>query len=436
MTGSERGEGAPAAPAAPEPAALALAAFLIFSCTTIVLAEGGPDSDDYQLRWLFVASDLFLAAVVLLHLPHLRALWTRWSEHRCAVAAFVLAVSLLPSLAAHPSARGVAAVLRWIGVAAIAFAIGRLAGPSRDLVLATFAGVTVLQVVVALGERANRGPIGLGEIGEPGAYEIGGRYASSGLTVHPYVFAAWCILAAAILLAALDRSPKVGGPLAAAAIVPFAGVGLTMSRAAVLAVFAVLACLAVAALRHPPLRLVLVGAVAAASFGVALNLPGWVNRAETSTDPNAPGGISSARGELIEQAEGLLRDEPLLGVGPGRYVEALLERPEVVKLAKQSPRPVHLTPYLVFVEGGLVALPALLLLGWAVATQAWRAGPLGIGVILSVAPFMLLDHLNWSYPQGLMLTGVWLGSLDQFGIRAQLGPSLHPDRRFSPGRLR
>jgi hypothetical protein len=50
-----------------------------------------------------------------------------------------------------------------------------------------------------------------------------------------------------------------------------------------------------------------------------------------------------------------------------------------------------------------------------VLAQTRRAGVLGFGVTLAVLPFLLLDHLHWSYPQGLLLTGVWLGALDCFG---------------------
>jgi len=32
-------------------------------------------------------------------------------------------------------------------------------------------------------------------------------------------------------------------------------------------------------------------------------------------------------------------------------------------------------------------------------------------------PFLALDHLAWSYPQGIVLTGLWLGILDLYGRR-------------------
>jgi O-antigen ligase len=411
-------------PTAPEPPAespglpaFLLALYVIFSATTGVFHQGGPRGVDDQLRWGISVSDVALAAVVLTQLPALRALWTDRSRHRCALGAVILAISLLPALALHPSARGVAAELRWVGVAMVAFGGGRLVGAGRDLVLGALAGATGLQVLVALAQRASDGPLGLGRLGEPPEpFEIGGRYASTGLTVHPYVLAAWCVLGAAVLLAALARADRPPAALKAAAIAAFVGVGLTMSRAGALAVVLVLACLAAASLRRPSLRVVLAGAVVASAFGVALDLSGWANRAAGTARAGSVASVTSNRTQLLRQAQGLLRDSPVVGVGPGRYVEALVRRPELDKLATQRPsRPVHVVPVLVLVEGGLLVLPALMLIGWAVATQTWRAGVVGLAVTLAVAPFMVLDHLNWSYPQGLLLTGLWLGVLDHLG---------------------
>jgi hypothetical protein len=416
VPGTDAAEPVEAATEAPGLPALAVALLLIFSCTTVSLAEGGPAGGEYQVRWVLLASDLVLGLVVLTQLRAVRELGSD-RRHRCALAAAGLAVSLLPSLAVHPSARGGAAVLRWIGVAMVALAVGRLAGPARTFVLTTFAGVTAAQVAVALAERAAEGPIGLRSLGEPAAYEIGGRYASTGLTIHPYVLAAWCALGGAVLLAAAARTERPPGWLSVAAAVPFAGPGLTMSRTGALAVVLVLAAFGVAARHRPRLRLLVIGAVTAAALGVVLDLSGWLNRAAESAPaatPEASAPLTSHRDELLRQAWGLFRQDPVLGVGPGRYVEALDRRPELVKLATQRPsRPVHLAPYLVLVEGGLVVLPALAFLAWAVTTRSLQGGAPGVGVGVSLVPFLLLDHLNWSYPQGLLLTGLWLGALDQ-----------------------
>ena len=398
--------------------AFALALCLVLASTIVSLVSGGPADADYQRRWVLFASDVGLAGVLATQLIAFRGRRIDWSKHRCAMAALGLALSLLPAFAAHPSARGVAGLLRWVAVAVVAFGVGRIYGPARSFVVGAFAGVTAFQVVVALAERAVDGPVGLGSIGEPSAYEIGGRYASTGVTAHPYVFAAWCTLAAAVLLAAVTRTDRPSRPLVGAVLVPLVGVGLTMSRAGALAVAMVLASFAVAALKRPPLRVVLVAAVAATALGVALNMSGWADRAGGTVKATSASAMTSSRTELLRQANGLFRQDPILGVGPGRYVEALEQRPDLVKLATQQPsRPVHLVPYLVVVEGGLLVLPALLLLAWMVIAQSWRAGPAGVGLTLSVLPFLALDHLHWSLPQGLLLTAIWLGALDHLASR-------------------
>ena len=391
--------------------AFVLALCLVFFLRTVVIAAGGPPGADYHLRWQLLLSDLGLAAVALTQLPGLASLWRRPSRHRCALAALVLAVSLVPSWLLHPSARGNAAVLRLLGVALLALAIGRLAGAGRSLVVGAFAGVTAVQVFVALAQRAAGGPLGIASLGEVPPFEIGGRYASSGLTVHPYVLAAWCVIAGAVLLAAVARSER-NLVLGVAAAFPFVGVGLTMGRTGALAVFLVFVSFAVAAVRRPRLRIVVAGAVLAAALGVLLNFSGWVNRGSETT--SGSGDLSSGRTALLHQAGELFRDSPIFGVGPGRYVETVTSRPEVERLSTERPsRPVHLTPYLLVVEGGLIVVPGLLMLAWAALTQARRGGAIGFAIAFSLVPFLLLDHLPWSYPEGLLLVGIWLGALDQ-----------------------
>ena len=388
--------------------AFLLALCLVFFIRTVTLAFGGPGGAHYHVSWQFLLSDVALAAVVLSQLPALPTLWRTPSRHRCTLGAVAIALSLIPGWVVHPSARGNAAVLRWIAVAMIALGVSRLRDVGRSLVLATFAGVTILHVVVALAQRAVNGRLGIAAFGEAHPEIIGGRYASSGLTVHTYVFAAWCVVAGAILLAAVARSGR-NVPLSVVAVIPFVGIGLTMSRAAALAVLLVLSAFAVAAVRQSHVRIVLGGAVLTSALGALINLSGWVSRTADSTGTN----VTSGRVALLRQARELFREFPIFGVGPGRYVEALTARPELVILStERPPRPVHLTPFLLIVEGGLVIVPALIFLGWAVLTQAWRTGAVGVAVALSLIPFWVLDHLAWSYPEGLLLTGLWLGTLD------------------------
>lgn len=416
----------PSAPAEwPDVAALALGVLLVLSCTTVILASGGVASEEYQLRWVFLWSDLALLGAGALGWARARQVVRDRQGHWCALAGAAVGVSFLPALVANPSDRGVLAVLRWFAAMGVAALVPGLTKLGLRLVVSTAGLVTGVQVVVALLERSQEAPIGLGRLGEPSAYLIGGRYASTGLTVHPYVLAAWCCLAAAVLVAWVARTRRRGpGPVVAAAV-PFAGVGLTMSRSGVLAAAAVLACLLVLAVRDRRLLGLFAASAAATALGFVLNLSGWAARAGDGQGGAAVSDVATGRGALLEQAGRLFADHALLGVGPGRYVLALSERAELVALSAQTPRPVHLTPFLLLVEGGLVMVPALLLLAWAVGRSAFRGGLTAAMVVLGAAPFLLLDHLYWSYPQGLLLAGLWLGSLDCFS-RSRRVPGADP----------
>lgn len=427
MSDTNRSERTGAVREDPGRPAFVLALCLALSLRTVALVAGGSAGADYHLRWQFLLSDVMLGAVALAHLPQVPSLWREPSKHRGALAAVVLAVSLIPSWLAHPSARGNAAVLRWLGVALLALGVSRLAGAGRLLVIGSFAAVVASQVVVALGQWAAGGPLGIASLGEARPYEIGGRYASSGLTVHPYVLAAWCVVGGSILLAAVARSER-NPTLSLAAAFPFVGVGLTIGRSGALATVLVLVTMTLAALRRPRLRPAVAAAILATALGVGLNFSGWVSRG-TETTPGSEE-ASTGRVALLRQAGEIFRDSPVFGVGPGRYVETLTDRPEVMALATEL-RPVHLAPYLVVVEGGLVVLPALVLLGWAVVTQARRSGPTGVAVALSMVPFLAFDHLNWSYPEGLLLTGLWLGTLDHLAVREPSDISPPPEAPVS-----
>jgi len=419
VASTEAGKPVETAAQPPGAAAFALALCVVLSCTVINLVTGGAAGHEYERRWRLVVSDFGLLGVVLTQLGAVPTLLGEWRRHRCAAAAMVLGLSLLLPLAVHPSARGVLLVGRWFGVVALAFGIGRLRGAARTVAFGAFAAATVFQVAVALAQRAADAPLGLHFLGEPrGVYLIGGRFASTGVTFHPYILAAWCTLAAAVLLAAVARSESPSRVLLEVAVLPFVAVGLTMSRAGALAVVFLLGSAAVAAIRQPRLRIVLVAAAAAAALGVLADYSGWASRAGESVGPNATN-VTSGRTELLHQANGLFRLHPIVGVGPGRYVDELVQHPDLVELATQTPsRPVHVVPYLVLIEGGLVVVPALLLLAWAVITQSRRGGAVAVGVTLAVLPFLALDHLHWSFPQGLVLTGIWLGVLDLLGQEA------------------
>lgn len=391
---------------------------MALSATTVVLARvDSRRGTDYQLHTLLLGSDLALLALAVIAVGPLTAAVKAWRNHACALGAIVFGLALVPSLLVHPSDRGAAALLRWAGAAGLALTVASVRLDGRKLVIGALAAVTLAHVAVALVERMADGPVGLASLGEPGAYQIGGRYAATGLTVHPYVLAAWCAVAGTALLALLNRRGVAGRLVRTAGTLAFGGIGLTMSRAGLLAGTLALGALMVSCIRARDRAWLtdFAPAAAALAVGILVNLSGWASRAGQAS--GSIDAVSSGRGALLRQAWALLRDHPFTGVGPGRYVIALSERPHLVALSVQSPRPVHVTPLLLLVEGGVLVIPALILLGLAVGRACLRGGAPAVAVTLAMLPFLALDHLAWSYPQGIVLTGVWLGVLDLLGQR-------------------
>jgi len=415
--------------------ALAAAITLVLSATTVVLLTVDSRSErDYQFEALLFGSDLALIALSIIGAGGFRAALVSWRRHACALSGLTLGAALVPGLLAHPSDRGVAALLRLTGAVALGLSLGGARSNGRRLIIGSVAVVTLIHVGVAFAERAADGTVGLGSLGEPSAYIIGDRYAATGLTVQPYVLAAWCAVVGAALLAAGRRQVSSRGLTAVAGIGAFAAIGLTMSRAGLLAGALALGALGIKAVRdavrHREWGQVTTVLAAAGSFvlGLLVNSSGWLSRASASSgDADA---ISSGRVALLEQAWSLLQDNLLAGVGPGRYVIALSERPEMVALSNQSPRPVHMTPLLLIVEGGILIIPALVLLTIAIGRACLRGGAPAVAVTLAMLPFLALDHLAWSYPQGILLTGIWLGALDLLAQERGVEPTspvLRPD---------
>jgi hypothetical protein len=185
-------------------------------------------------------------------------------------------------------------------------------------------------------------------------------------------------------------------------------VGLTYSRTGAVGLLAVCAALAIG-IRARPRAHVLAIALLLAGAGIPAltTLSGWTARAETLEVASAS---LSERGIFAAQGLALLAGAPVTGIGPGRSVIALREaaaaRPGSIVLAE----PVHNVPLLAAVEGGpLAGILATALLG-CIAWRA-RARPAAIAVLVGFLPFVLLDHYPYTYAQGLVLFGIWLGSL-------------------------
>jgi O-antigen ligase len=276
----------------------------------------------------------------------------------------------------------------------------------------------VLQSVIALLQLAEHGPIGLRALGESMTplWSYSSSPAPQATMVHPYVLAGFALVAGAILAVALTRGWT--WPLAVATAVAIAPVGFTYGRAALLGLVLAIVCLGTGVFtdRRRYLPVVLVLCIGTAVPGLIGNR-GWTGRTQQTTRAGNEASLTTDRGWLIHEADGLIVDHPLIGVGPGRYVIALTEKFGT----EPNPRvgfikPVHNLPLLAAAEGGIPAgllMTALLL---AVGWRAFAAGRAGLALYLAYLPFAVLDHFPYSFPMGLILTGLWLGAIEFLAV--------------------
>jgi O-antigen ligase len=275
-------------------------------------------------------------------------------------------------------------------------------------VVRPFLFVTGVQFALIVFQTVTGSPIGL-TVFRPDAVLVvtnGGLVRPQGMYVHVYVAAAFALLCLAIALAVV---PRLGAPsrwylvgLASAA----GTVAVTHSRSALLG-FLIVAGIAtgIAVRRAPLLRVattvVGVAFVAAAAF----TSDGWVARLDDSVtgdlDESSLGRIT-----LVKQGLALARSSPLVGVGPGLYLEALADQDLV---DEEFPYRVHSVPILLAAELGVVAAIVLTVVVGYAGFQAWRAGGEASMVFWSIVPLSMFDIVFYDRLNGLLLLGVWSG---------------------------
>jgi len=75
--------------------------------------------------------------------------------------------------------------------------------------------------------------------------------------------------------------------------------------------------------------------------------------------------------------------------------------------------PTHAVPLLVAAESGAAAGAAVVVLLGALGLRVLRdRDDVAFGLYIALLPFWLLDVLPYTLPQGVILTGLWLGTLD------------------------
>jgi len=336
-----------------------------------------------------------------------------------------LAAVLTLALLAHPSGRGLHTVFEVWGVAVLASTIDEIwSEQAGTVVLGTAAIVAIVEAVWATAQLVTGSAIGLKSLGEdsnPLQPFPNGAKAPLGSMVHPYVLAGLALVVGAILASRAVTASRPWPWLAAAAVAAVP-IGFTFSRAGLLGFALMVGCLALAA----GLRRELAGryAVAALALCIGAGAPaaiwnaGWRGRATQTTTATSAANFTTERGRLVHEALTQLGAHPLTGVGPGRYVESLKERYGTEPDRRVGVfKPVHNVPLLLGAEGGVVALLLGVVLFAALGWRALRAGPIPLALYLAYLPFAMLDHFPYSFPQGLVITAVWIAGLDHLSRR-------------------
>lgn len=119
------------------------------------------------------------------------------------------------------------------------------------------------------------------------------------------------------------------------------------------------------------------------------------------------------RAVFFQQGREIIKNNLFLGVGAGNYIET------VRKANPGSPswayQPVHNVFLLVWAELGIVGMLVLLTLMFAAVGNVWQSGNvLGIALLASLAPTLLLDHWLWSLHFGVLFLGLIIGLISYF----------------------
>jgi hypothetical protein len=399
----------------PSPHAVLLALVLLLMPFPLVLVKFTSGNAGYDFQAILFPSDLPLILLTTVMVPRVVARVRSHTLGLCAWVALALTAWMVVAFVFHPSQRGVADLVRLAGIVAIIVAIQELSTRlERTVVLGALGIVAVFETVVATVQLVTKAPAGLNALGElkDPFWKFGSEVASQGTMVHPYVLAALALVAGVVFaVVSVHRRSWRAAIVAAVAVAP---VGFTFSRAGLLGLAAALVCLGTGLLTADRSRYVpaIVGLCLAAALTAGVWNAGWINRASQSVSAKSGSSLTTDRGWLMHEAKLLIGGHPVVGVGPGRYVIALKEKYGHERNRSVSVfKPVHNLPLLLAAEGGL---PAGVLMGLLLAGAGWqalRSGRLALALWTVYIPLTLLDHLGYTFPQGLIITGVWLGAL-------------------------
>lgn len=176
------------------------------------------------------------------------------------------------------------------------------------------------------------------------------------------------------------------------------GLPLTFSRAPVLALVPMLALLAI----RRQTRWVAIALVTGLAVGASLGVDGIAARSEHSVEA---GELDTGRRQRLEEAGRLLSEDPVFGVGPGRYVIALGETVDDTLVPAHNI--VAQTAAESGVVGGFLMTAVIATFCWWLVRQRWTVVAAGLALL----PIHMLDPYAHVFPTGIVATGFWLATV-------------------------
>jgi len=317
----------------------------------------------------------------------------------------LVAVSFL----VHPSIQGVQTLWRLAGGLAIALTFAELTPRERAMVVGALAVAAIAETIWAVAQVLSGGPLGaywLFESQKP-LPKAGDAWIPKGTMQTPYLLTTLGLVSALLAAARVVRE-RARAPWIAAVAACAIPVGITFSRAAIAALVAAAAVLVPRARADARRRLVIVALLLGAGVPALINISGWTARGEQFGEERS----DSGRGILLLQGLTVFANDPLTGVGPGRYMAAVRSFTDDEALRARL-LPTHAVPLLVAAESGAAAGAAVVVLLGALGLRVLRdRDDVAFGLYIALLPFWLLDVLPYTLPQGVILTGLWLGTLD------------------------
>src|SRR5437763_12978721 len=170
------------------PVVLLLVLVLVLMPIPRVLVKFTPGNGAYDFQAILFPSDLPLAVLTIVMIPRIVRRIRDGSLGILAWLALALTAWMAVAFVVHPSRRGVADVLRLLGLVATVVALLELKTTGeRGIVLGSMAAVAAFESAVSVIQIATRSSAGLGALGASAnpLWSFGSTTAAQGAPVHP-----------------------------------------------------------------------------------------------------------------------------------------------------------------------------------------------------------------------------------------------------------